>query len=414
MASFLRLAYACAFGVCLTLTAQAKDVENPPLFTASEVLGTKASGPEYRVREKVGTDGYIRVYEIETRWGDFAVQGDSMLWVRLKEIEALKAMERTGNSKEFRDAMAKTAMQPVEFVGKLATDPKGTVKETVTGTGQMLKGIGSSIRNIGSGIRNIGKSDGDTGFSLLDTSTESRLIAYTYGFDPYTDFPPLKERLTELSRAAAAGGMVASGAFGLIPGDVGMIVNSVAGVGSLSEMVRDLSPSQLEDINRKALQNAGVSDALAEELLSNPQYTPTDITALAAALIEMGKLSNVDGLITQAAAAENRYAAHFMRKTLELMASHQRMTVDITGFATLKQAPFTLAVTRANGIEAIVPFDALSWTAKNREAFTSLTRAAKAEGFSGPLSLRITGTATPLAEKSLAALGWSVEQQIGR
>lgn len=411
---FPRLAYACVFGVCLTLTAQAKNVENPPVFRAGEVLGAKASGPEYRVREKIGTDGYIRIYEVETRWGDYAVQGDGMLSVRLNEIEALKAMDRTTNSKEFRDAMAKTAMQPVEFVGQLASDPKGTAKETVTGVGQMFKDIGTGIRNIGTDIRNIGKSDSDMGFSLLDTSTESRLIAHTYGVDPYTDFPPLKQKLNELSRAAAAGGLVASGGFSLIPGEAGIIVNSVESVRTINEMVRDLSPERLAELNRKALQDAGVSAALAEELLSNQHYTPTDITALAAALIEMGKLSNVDGLITRAAAAENRYAAHFMRTKLELFAAHQRMTVDITGFASPGQTPFTLAVTRSNGIEAILPFDALSWTANTSEAFTSLTKAARAEGFTGPLSLRITGTATPLAAKSLTALGWNLEQQITR
>jgi hypothetical protein len=90
------------------------------------------------------------------------------------------------------------------------------------------------------------------------------------------------------------------------------------------------------------------------------------------------------------------------------------MNVHITGFASLGQTPFTVAVTHSKGIEAIFPFDALSWTANTSQAFTSLTKAAKPEGFTGPLSLRITGTATPLAAKSLAALGWNVEQQITR
>ena len=36
---------------------------------------------------------------------------------------------------------------------------------------------------------------------------------------------------------------------------------------------------------------------------------------------------------------------------------------------------------------------------------------ARAQGITGPLNLVITGTATPLAQKQLAKLGWSVQQQ---
>jgi hypothetical protein len=70
-----------------------------------------------------------------------------------------------------------------------------------------------------------------------------------------------------------------------------------------------------------------------------------------------------------------------------------------------------MAFTRSNGLAGIFPLDALAWTAETSRAITSLTEAARAEGFTGPLTLAITGTATPLAKKKTSALGWKLEQQ---
>lgn len=407
MIRLLHLAGLCVLAACLTLSARAADVENPPLFKASDVLGAAASGTGYRVEEKVGSDGYLRVYQVETPWGVFGVHGDSMMAVRLKEIAALDALERTVNSKEFGDALVKAGLKPVEFAEKLVTDPKDTVKNTVTGVGRMFNSIGA-------GIRNAGKTQEKTAASVSGAAKQRRLIAYSYGIDPYTDWPPLKQKLDHLSRAAAVGGLAVTGAFILIPGAAGTVISNVATAETMNEMVRELSAAQLMDMNRKALRQAGVDPALGEELLANQHYTPTDMTALTAALTEMGKLSDVDALIARAAEADNHDAAFFMRTRLELMAAHQRKSGDISGFTTLGQSPFPLAVTRANGIEAIFPLDALAWTADTSMTFASLTQAAKAEGITGPIALRITGTASPLAVKRLKALGWTLQQQTGR
>ena len=48
----------------------------------------------------------------------------------------------------------------------------------------------------------------------------------------------------------------------------------------------------------------------------------------------------------------------------------------------------------------------------NRMRFAiEVTEAARAQGITGPMDLVITGTATPLAQKQLAKLGWSLQQE---
>lgn len=403
MINFARFAGLAAFTLTLAGTAFAANYENPPVFSASALLGDAAQGPGYKVVETVGSDGYLRIYNIETPWGVVAVHGDQMMNMRIKEIHALDAMDRTANSKEFGDALIRAGLKPVEFAGNLVTHPVDTVKNTVSGVGKLFGSIGS-------GIRNAGKSQDNVVASVTGAAKQRRLIAYNYGIDPYTDLPPLKDKLDQMSRAAAAGGLAVTGAFILIPGAAGTVISNVSGAQTMNEMVRDDSASQLMDINRKTLRKVGANPDLVEELLTNPHYTPTDTTAFAGALGSMGKLENIDALISRAAAATNRDSAFFMRRNAELMSARQSEMGDITGFVSLPSMPLPVATSRDNGLIAVFALDTLAWTKDNNEAITALTGAARAQGMGGPFILSITGTATPLAKTQLAALGWQIEQ----
>lgn len=385
-------------------SARAADVENPPVFQASTLLGAQVQGPGYRVAEKVPSDGYVRIYSLETPWGPLVVHGDHRLQVRFKELAAIDAMERTSNSAEFSNALVKAGVQPVQFAGKLVTDPVDTVKNTVSG-------VGNLFNSIGAGIRNQGKTQENVVASITGAAKQRRLIAYSYGVDPYSQFPPLKQKLDDMSNAAAAAGLVVTGAFIAIPGAAGTVISNVSAAGNLNDMVRDYTAAQLLDMNRKSLLKMGVSPAIVDQLLSNPNYTPTDMTAMTGALSGMGKLQNLDALLGLAAQVKTRDDADFMRWRMELMASYQRRQNTITGFVAIAGVPLPMATTRDNGLLGIFPLDALSWTANTSKAITSITEAARSQGITGPLNLVITGTATPLAQKQLAKLGWSIQQQ---
>lgn len=403
MLNLLRTAGTAAFALTLAGTAFAANYENPPVFSASALLGAAAQGPGYKVQERVGSDGYLRIYNVETPWGIVAVHGDQMMKMRIKEIHALDAMDKTANSKEFGDALISAGLKPIEFAGNLVTHPVDTVKSTVSGVGQLFGSIGA-------GIRNAGKSQDNVVASVTGAAKQRRLIAYNYGIDPYTDLPPLKDKLDQMSRAAAAGGLAVTGAFILIPGAAGTVISNVSGAQTLNEMVRDDTASQLMDVNRRTLLKIGVNPALVEELLTNQHYTPTDMTAFAGALGSMGKLKNIDVLISRAAAATSRDTAFFMRRNAELMSARQSEVGDITGFVSLPSMPLPIATSRDNGLLAIFALDVLSWTKNNQESITALSAAARSQGMTGPYILSITGSATPLAKQQLLALGWDVEQ----
>jgi len=404
MHKLLTMAGLAIFLTAAAGSARAADVENPPVFKASTLLGAQVQGPGYKVAEKVPSDGYVRIYSLQTPWGPVVVHGDHRLQTRFKELAAINAMEQTSDSKEFGDALVKAGLKPVQFAGKLVTDPVDTVKNTVSG-------VGNLFNSIGSGIRNRGKTQENAVQSITGAAKQRRLIAYNYGVDPYSQFPPLKQKLDQMSNAAAAGGLVVTGAFIAIPGAAGTVISNVSTAGNLNDMVRDYSAAQLLDMNRKSLLKMGVSASIVDQLLANANYTPTDMTAMTGALGGMGKLKNLDALLGLAAQAASRDDAEFMRWRIELMASYQQRMKSITGFVAIAGVPMPMATTRDNGLLGIFPLDALSWTASTSSAITSITQAARAQGITGPMNLVITGTATPLAQKQLAKLGWSVQQQ---
>jgi hypothetical protein len=401
-----RLAGSFVFATTLLLGAQlaaAAPFETPPSFKAGHMAGVAAQGAGYTMESPVASDGYLRNYVLNTPWGTVRASGDQMLRVRVKELAALEAMQKTTDSKSFGDALVKAGLSPVTFVGNMATNPVGTVKNTVNGVGQFFGGIAS-------GIRNAGKSQDNTMASITGEAKQKRLIAFQYGIDPYTDLKPVQDKLEKLAGAAALGGLAVTAAFMVIPGAAGTIISEVSTAETLNGMVRDNSASQLMDINRKKLAAAGIHGNLAEKLLTNPAYTPVDMTVMADALTRLSRVQHIDVMVSYAIAASSRDNAYFIRKEIELTSAYQQRTGQLFGFVRLSNSPFPLATTTANGLVGVLPIDALSWTRTTGGALTGLSEAANAYGITGPKLLSITGTATPLARKNLLILGWTIEE----
>jgi hypothetical protein len=385
----------------LATSAWAGDFEQPPSFDLKKSLGATAAGPGYRIVSPAESDGYLRHYVIETPYGIFEASGDQMLFMRLKELAALDALDQTANSQEFVDALVKAGLSPVTFAGNLVTKPVGTVKNTITGVGKLFGGIVS-------GVKNAGKTKEGTVASITGAAKQKRLIAFQYGVDPYTDFEPLADKLEKHARAAAAGGLVVTAAFIAIPGAAGTVISNVSTANTLNGLVRDSSAAQLIDMNKKKLRKLGIHGDLIDELLSNKHYTPVDITAMVDAFIRMGNQQNMDVMVGRAASAGSRDVAYFIRRRIELTAAYQEKTGELTGFVLFGDSPFPMSVTADNGVVGVFPIDILSWTENTSATMATFTSAVEANGLNGPKVLHITGTATPLAKKNLKALGWKI------
>ena len=389
--------------------ASAQGFEQPPSFAAANIPGIKPVGDNYRVREPVRSDGLLRVYRLETPYGEVAVQGDQMLRMRINELTALHELEKVSQSEHFAKALAEAGISPLKYTGRLITNPVQTIGDTVTG-------IGSFFGGIGSGMANAGKTGHDDPVSgVLGVSTQRRHLATRYGVDPYTDFEPLKFKLARLSEAAATGRLVVSGALFFVPGAAGIVVSNLKTADTLGDikiddLARDYSASQILDLNRQRLLAMGIDRDLAERLLTNRNYSPVDMAAMVAALDSLDGVQDRAVFFARAATVDSRTIAYFMRRHADWVSAYHARSQNSVRFVSLGGYPFN--VTREGRVVGLMPIDALSWTASTAEVFNRSTADLRRGGGRAPAELRITGRATPLAKRELKALGWTVVENV--
>jgi hypothetical protein len=399
-----RAVLAAALSVSVSGGAAAQNYERPPNFVAAKIRSVKPIGANYTIKEPVRSDGLFRLYTLATPYGEFHVQGDYMLRMRLQELHALAELEKLSQSEQYGKALVNAGLSPIKYTAKLVTDPVNTVQNT-------FAGIGSFFGSIGSGMANMGKTQDDAMSSLLGVSRERRLLAAQVGVDPYTDFQPLAAKLKLLSEAAALGGLTVTGAMMAIPGAAGIVVSNLSTANTLGDMrveelARNYTAAQLLDLNRKRLIEMGVDKELAEAFLMNRNYTPVDITTITAALEAMGPVADKAVFVRRAASINVRGYAFAMRKHAEMAAKHAR-TSGFTRFVSLGGFPFNQA--RDGTVIGVMPVDIVSWTEVTARAFGGSSADLRKIGRAG--ELRFTGTATNLAKQRLQASGWRVVER---
>jgi hypothetical protein len=381
-------------------SAAAGQYERAPSYDPTAVLGGAAAGWNYVVMSPVSSDGMLRHYRLRTRWGEFEAIGDQLMAARIKELNALHALDEADTKKSFGQGVLKAGMAPVVFAGHMIVHPVDTTQNTAAGIGQF-------VDDIRSGFNNMGKSRDDTVESLIGEAREKRLIATGLGVDPYTDFQPLAYRLNELAGAAAAGHLAVSVGMMAAPGMAGLAVSNASTAGDLSDSTKDFSDTALMDMNRDKLARLGVDGAAADSLFTNRNYTPGDVTAMVEALTSLNGVGNIGPTVAGAAGAGSRGAAYFIRRRMEVIAAWQRHNKTIISFVGDDGVMFPLARTASGGIVGVYPIDVLSWTPGTAQTVDAMTAAAQKEGATSK-TLVITGAATPLAKARVSARGWTL------
>lgn len=379
----------------------AAQTEAVPVRSAATLLGDKVRGPNYQVEDAVRSDGFLQVFSLTTPYGHYRVEGRDMLRVRINELAAVNTLEHMKRTQVFAQSAAKAAMRPVGLAVGLISDPAGTVDHTMTGVGNLFSRMASNVGNLGHNPDRPAE-------SALGVSTAKRQIAYQLGVDPYTDFRPLADALTETARVAALGNLAVSAAFRGIPGSAGTAVSASGSVQGIAQSVRDKTPSELRDQNRARLTAMGVSGNVANALLDNTSYTPADQTALVAALGRMNGVANRHLFVARAAQAPNRDLAYFMRRRAELIAT-QHTTEPLLDFIEVRG--FALNRARASKVVAVLPVDELAWTKEAEAVVDAVGKEVKDRKLGDVVELRVTGTVTPLTAKNLRERGWKLYER---
>lgn len=396
MRSTIGAAIAAIAVVAMAMPATA--FETPQDGTASNYLGSAVQGPGYKVVEVVPSDGFLRIFTINTSHGRYQVSGIGLTKQRLQELEALHRLTRMSESDVFTKSVGQAAMAPVRFGVDLVKDPEATLNRT-------FSGIGNMFDRIGAGVENKKSSRDSTAGSLLGIDKARRQLAVELGIDPYTDLPPLKQRLEDIARASALGGLSVSVALAAVPGAGGMVVSSAGTASSINGTLREKTSAQIVQQVKATLHRLKVPVATSARLVENKLYTPTDLLIMSSALARL-KAGGTELFVRRAAQANTRDVAYFQRQRAELLAAKSDELGGIVEFVPV--GDFPLNRTRDGTIVALFPLDDITWTETSARAFTTVTASLRELGYQRSPVLATAAAVTVLANDQLRTLGWTI------
>jgi hypothetical protein len=375
-------------------------LELPKPAPAEKYLGKAITGSNYTVQPIVRSDGVMRIFDVDTRYGKFAFDGVEFTKLRLHELDAVAALEKMSQSEAFGQAFGRAALGPIKFGADLLTKPADTVERSLSGIGNMFDRVGAGLSNTRADRDNLVE-------SLLGVTDTQRELAVTLDVDPYTDFPPLAQRLKEMASAIAGGGLPVKAGLSLVPGGIGIAVSSVATVNVAKDTLRDKTAAQVIAEARSILTHLGVPNESISRLVENRNYTPADLLIMALALKQLNAQNTV-AFVDHAAEAGSRNVAFYHRRRAQILAARSNELGGIVSFVTFGGQPVNIA--RNGNIIAAFTVDDIAWTEIQQRTFIAATAEIhRAHPGATPI-LATTGVVTPMAAAEIGQRGWKIVQ----
>jgi hypothetical protein len=398
-ALIIPLFFAVTLGV-MPLSSTAAALELPKPEPVEKYLGKAATGTNYTVKPIVRSDGVMRIFDVDTPYGQFTFDGVEFAKLRLHELDAVAAIEKMSQSERFGQAFGRAALGPIKFGADLISNPADTVQRS-------LSGIGNMFDRVGAGLSNSRADRDDVAESLLGVSDAQRELAVELDVDPYTDFPPLRQRLKEMAGVMASGGLPIRAGLAAVPGGVGIAVSSVATVGSAKDTLRSKTAAQLIAEVRATLSSLGVPEESINRLVENRNFTPADLLIMARALKQLNA-QNTATFVEHVAGAGSRNVAFYHRRRAQILAARSTELGSIVSFVTFGGQPINVA--RNGDIVAAFMVDDIAWTEIQQRTFVAATTEIHRTKPGAVPVLATTGTVTPMAAAEIGKRGWKIVQ----
>ena len=392
-------------------TVNAGDFEEPGNLRASNVLSDALrSSKHHRVDEAVRSDGYLNYYVLRSDYGEWEVTSTALLAKRVREVEALVALDDVSKTEVFIKAAADAGVGQLKAVQQFATKPVETVTGIPKGIGNMFKRYSrqaeeavdaakdyvSSDDDAEEGGESGGEDDTNEVVELTEgyfgVSSAQRAWAQELGTDPYTSNEVLQAAIKEVAWADRLGRVGMK--FAPIPTIPGADV-----IGEVNDVVWSKNPYELEDLNRARLAATGADDELIDAYLSSPHFTPTQLTYLTAALTEMDGVEGRDGILRQALVADTEAEVGFFVKSTTMLAWYHLNKKPLEKVLTEFVIP--RGVAKDGTATLLFAADHVFWTETVANAADSYA-ALREEGSDRELELWLIGDVSERTAKELA------------
>jgi hypothetical protein len=397
-----------AAALCSSAPAAAPEGdEPPPSFTAPALLpASVVKGAHHAVGDTVRTDGYFHEFTLSSAYGAFEAVGRSQLTVRIREIDAIAALDDVSKTEVFLKAAGNSVVKIGEGVAAVVKDPEGTARGVGAGVKRFGVNLGRRTQRAVESARDDSDEDeaGDgkdsaaesAALSVLGVSSAMRRWAAKVGVDPYTTNAVLRDALKSIAEVDAAGS-IATKVVLPIPAPVGMTTK-------VSDLVWGKDPEELRKLNEQRLKDLAVPDAAAKKLFGNVRMTLSYQTRLIAALHAVRAAGSADYVETAAASRTQREALFFVESTEMLEKWHARDPIQ----RVLTDSRALVAKARSGTAVALLPLDWIRWTASTGTTMRDLASRARKDLAAARLQVALTGRASERASRELSALGWAL------
>jgi hypothetical protein len=428
-----------SLGIILVPAASAQSgFEKPPVLQAKDVLPQALlKGPFHEVNPRVTSDGYFNEFKLKSKFGNFNVEGQQLLELRIGELNALNELDKLSSSKVIGDAMYEggkaTVMAPVNVVKKVAktvSDPD-KMYETVKGVPEgaekifswayrQAKGAAQGVSDLVTGDSQTPSQDASDGSSSTLQAGKKfglRFIGYTgrerelfqkLQVNPYSSNKVLQDEVVRVAGLGTAVGF----AFRFVPGLglLGQLTTFNRWYGRAEQLSLYEDPEVIKEKNKAELRALEVPDDMIEQFQSSKAYNPWTRRFVTASMTALGPTVAGRALFIKAALqAKNEPSTLYFVSVAEYLETVNRETP-------LKKIVSSLyipaGVTKKGALIVPLSLDYLFWTEEVSGIFNDFqTRVTKEESFSS-VEIRVRGRVSPRARAALETLGAKVSENV--
>jgi hypothetical protein len=382
--------------------AKAAGFEVDPVRSAAELVPPDLlTGPHYRIEPQVVTSGFANWYVVTSDYGDFEIRGDRMLRTRIREIEALAALDEMSKTEAFANAAGNALKSPFVATWNLITHPVDTIVGIPIGAWEAIKQGSQLARGERSELEDSGM------LALIGFEMKKRQIANELGVDPYSSNKVLQKQLNRFAWAAYLGGLP----YLFVPfvDDSDFQKASVEPADRIAEALLVYSPEDLRRLNRIELAVMGIPEPLSDELTGHPWYSPRNATMLVEALAALDLARNRLAFVEVAVSAQSEDDALSYEQTAELMRAYSDRVSPIREIISISGT--LMGYTESGTLAVPLAADHVIWDAKAANLAHAMTETLPSDLRVERVELVLSGTASPLARERFEALGVAVTER---
>jgi hypothetical protein len=387
--------------------APAAGYETEPVLNAKDLAVPELlQGPHFTVDPKVPVRGFLERFTIRSQYGTFEAHGLHMLPIRVNEVEAIAKLDDLSKTQEFAEAAGKAIARPVTSTVNMLVHPVETITGFPDGVARLFDRIKLGSERVYQAATAPGQSGGERAeeaskrvgmatITALGFQKERRDLAKSLGVDPYTTNEVLAKKLTDTAWVAFSGRFLIQTATSiLVPYSMAMSAVTIT-----NSTIYDTPAADLVNNATVIFGETGASDAQVQALVQNPQYSLTNLTALAMGIQRLQGVPGRDAVVIFAAAARTQDETRFVAGAVNMLARYHEAVAPIAQVS----APGPILGRTVGGTLVVpAPVDYIAWTERvARFSQRPDIQAPEHVGF-------VSGRLSPLAQKEFTKRGWKM------